>query len=313
MKPPSPLRVSLSDVPGRVRGLARTLCLLALGGLVAGPVPAGADTQKSSTAPSARQAPAVQPRFVVVIDAGHGGKDGGAQGPRGTLEKDVVLAVARRLARQLNREPGMRGILVRADDRFLNLRQRAEIAHRARADLFVSLHADAYADGEASGSSVYILSESGASSEAARCLADRENAGEVGGVDLSAQDAVLASVLVDLSKNANIEASERAAGQVLGALQQEFRLHNPGVQKAGFAVLKSLDVPSLLVEMAFISNPDEEARLLDPKQQERLAGALYRGIRQHAATLGRLPPDPAGAATSAGRDNPEPTRTSSIP
>ena len=176
----------------------------------------------------------------------------------------------------------MRGVMVRSGDTFVDLRGRAAAAQKARADLFVSLHADAYADSEASGLSVFTLSETGASSEAARCVADRENAGAIGGVELKAQDALLASVLVDLSKNATLEASDQAANQVLAALRQEFPVHSPVVQKAGFAVLKSLDVPSLLIELAFISNPGEEAKLIDTHHQRRLAKAILRGIRAFA-------------------------------
>ncbi len=236
-----------------------------------------------SAAPEARSkignAPLNQPKpFVVVIDAGHGGKDSGAQGVRGTQEKEVVLAVAIKLAALIHKQPGMRRVMVRNDDRFVGLRRRAQIAREAHADLFISLHADAFEDPDAQGSSVFILSDSGASSEAAKWLADRENAREVGGVDLAAQDAMVASVLLDLSKNANNEASEQAAESVLQSLQKEFKIHSGGVQKAGFAVLKSLDVPSMLIEMAFISNASEEARLLDPKQQDRMAKAIFRGI-----------------------------------
>ncbi|MEY4685919.1 MAG: hypothetical protein RLZ25_2378 [Pseudomonadota bacterium] len=217
--------------------------------------------------------------FVVVIDAGHGGKDSGAIGPSGTQEKDIVLSIARRLKDFIRVEPGMKAVMVRSDDRFVDLRRRADIAHEAQADLFISLHADAYEDGAVKGSTVFMLSENGASSEAARTLADRENAGDIGGVDLGAEDAMVASVLVDLSKNANREASEKAARSVMLSLAHDFKIHNPTVQRAGFKVLKSLDVPSLLIETGFISSQDEESRLSDPKQQERLARAIFSGIR----------------------------------
>ncbi len=217
--------------------------------------------------------------FVVVIDPGHGGKDSGAIGPSGLHEKDIVLAIARRLKDFIRAEAGMKAVMVRADDRFVDLRRRAEIAQESHADLFISLHADAYEDGAVKGSTVFVLSENGASSEAARTLADRENAGEVGGVDLGAEDAMVASVLVDLSKNANREASEKAARSVMLSLAHDFKIHNPSVQKAGFRVLKSLDVPSLLIETGFISSQDEENRLADPKQQERLARAIFKGIQ----------------------------------
>lgn len=220
--------------------------------------------------------------FVVAIDAGHGGKDSGAIGPKGTQEKDLVLSIAKRLYELLRHEPGIRPILIRPNDQFITLRKRAEAARDREADLFISLHADAESEGEARGTSVFTLSENGATSEAARCLADRENAGEVAGVDLKTEDAMVASVLVDLSKNATAESSEQAATQVLHALQREFKVHQSSVQKAGFAVLKSLDVPSLLVETGFISNAEEEQRLSDPKQQDRLARALFRGVRNFA-------------------------------
>lgn len=217
--------------------------------------------------------------FVVVIDAGHGGKDSGAIGPSGTQEKDIVLSIARRLKDFIRVEPGMKAVMVRSDDHFVDLRRRAEIAREAQADLFISLHADAYEDGTVKGSTVFVLSENGASSAAARTLADRENAGEVGGVNLGAEDAMVASVLVDLSKNANREASEKAARSIMLSLAHDFKIHNATVQKAGFKVLKSLDVPSLLIETGFISSTDEESRLADPKQQERLARAIFKGIQ----------------------------------
>ncbi|MEN9681293.1 MAG: hypothetical protein RLZZ627_1186 [Pseudomonadota bacterium] len=232
-----------------------------------------------SQAPLAAPAPVHTKPFVVVIDAGHGGKDSGAIGPSGVQEKEIVLSIARRLRDFIRAESGMKAVMVRGDDHFVDLKRRAEIAHETKADLFISLHADAYEDGAVKGSTVFVLSENGASSEAARTLADRENAGEVGGVDLGAEDAMVASVLVDLSKNANREASEKAARSVMLSLAHDFKIHNPTVQKAGFRVLKSLDVPSLLIETGFISSQDEESRLSDPKQQERLARAIFKGIQ----------------------------------
>ncbi|RQW84385.1 MAG: hypothetical protein EHM62_00760 [Methylococcus sp.] len=223
--------------------------------------------------------------FTVVIDPGHGGKDGGAVGQNGTLEKFVTLSVARKLERLIKAEAGLRAILTRTDDSYMPLSRRAQIAHETQADLFVSLHADAYEDHGAQGASVYILSETGASSAAAQTLADRENAGEVGGIDLGAQDAAVASVLVDLSLGATVEASAQAAQQIMEALRTEYHLHNPKVQQAGFAVLKSVDVPSLLIEMAFLSNPQEEHRLLNPQEQQRLARAIARGIITHTRNL----------------------------
>lgn len=221
--------------------------------------------------------------FVVAIDAGHGGKDTGAIGPSGVLEKNVVLAIARKLAGFIRAEPGMKAVMVRTGDQFVDLRQRAQAARKAHADLFVSLHADAYAKNDVRGSSVFTLSDNGASSEAARWLADSENAALVDGVKLKDKGKTLASVLVDLSKNATQEASDKAAGKVLRELSKDFDLHHEDVQKAGFVVLKSLDVPSMLVETAFISNPDEERNLNDAKHQERIARAVFKGIRAYFA------------------------------
>jgi len=220
--------------------------------------------------------------FVVVIDAGHGGKDSGALGPSGTQEKTVVLDIARRLNNYLLHEAGIHPVMVRHHDLYVSLSERAKLARRVHADLFISLHADAYEEPAARGSSVYTLSDHGASSEAARTLADRENAGEVGGVDLRSEDAVLAGVLVDLSKNASLEASDVAATKMLKALREHLKVHHETVQKAGFKVLKSVDVPSMLIETGFISNPDEARALTDPKQQDNIARALLRGIKAYA-------------------------------
>jgi N-acetylmuramoyl-L-alanine amidase len=233
--------------------------------------------------PASVAKPKAPAAFVVAIDAGHGGKDTGAIGPSGVLEKNVVLAIARKLAGFIRAEPGMKAVMVRAGDQFVDLRQRAQIARKAHADLFVSLHADAYEKNDVRGSSVFTLSDHGASSEAARWLADSENAALVDGVKLKDKGKTLASVLVDLSKNATQEASDKAAGKVLRELSKDFDLHHEDVQKAGFVVLKSLDVPSMLVETAFISNPDEERNLNDAKHQERVARAVFKGIRAYFA------------------------------
>jgi N-acetylmuramoyl-L-alanine amidase len=224
---------------------------------------------------------------IIVIDAGHGGKDTGAIGPAGTREKDVVLAIARKLEGMIRAEPGMRAVLTRQGDQFVQLAERADISRREHADLFVSLHADAYVNAEAKGSSVFTLSNHGASSVAARWLADRENSADlVGGVQLRDKGKVLASVLLDLSQNAAIEDSDHAAAHILDELGKGHELHHHEVQKAGFVVLKSPDVPSLLVETAFISNPDEEKNLLSTKYQERVARAVFRGIRAYFADRG---------------------------
>lgn len=250
--------------------------------------PPAASQPAPVSSPSPTPAHAAKPStgnhpFIVVIDAGHGGKDTGAIGPGGHLEKDVVLAIARKLAGFVHAEPGMKAVLVRRDDEFVDLHRRAAIARKARADLFVSIHADAYADSDVKGSSVFTLSDHGATSEAARWLADSENAALVEGPKLKDKGKLLASVLVDLSKNATLDASTQAAERVLAELKKSHAVHHPDVQKAGFAVLKSLDVPSMLVETAFISNPEEEHRLCDTRYQEQVARAVFRGIRAYFA------------------------------
>jgi N-acetylmuramoyl-L-alanine amidase len=222
-------------------------------------------------------------KMIVVLDAGHGGKDTGALGQNGTQEKNVVLAIARKLYQFIRAEPGMKPVMTRSGDYFVDLRKRVDLARKAKADLFVSLHADAYINDLAKGSSVFTLSERGATSEAARWLADRENASLVGGVKLSNKDKVLASVLLDLSQNVTLEASDLAAGKVLRELKKDFHIHHSDIQKAGFVVLTSPDIPSMLIETAFISNSDEERHLRDSKHQEQIARAIFKGIRAYFA------------------------------
>src|SRR5688572_19066324 len=217
--------------------------------------------------------------IIIAIDAGHGGVDPGASGRRGTREKDVVLEVARALAARINREPGMKAVLTRDGDYFISLRERNLRARRAKADLFVSIHADAIANPDVSGSSVYVLSERGASSEAARWLAERENAADLkGGIKLDDKDAVLANVLLDLSQTASLSASMVAADNVLKALDRIGEVRKPRVQQAGFVVLKSPDIPSMLVETAFISNREDERKLAQPAHRAKLANAIFSGI-----------------------------------
>jgi N-acetylmuramoyl-L-alanine amidase len=219
---------------------------------------------------------------VVAVDAGHGGQDPGATGPRGTHEKDVVLPIARLLAERINGEPGMRAVLTRNRDEFLVLRDRIKRARVAKADMFISVHADSIANHDVTGASVYILSERGASNESARWLAERENAADLmGGVSLDDKDNTLASVLLDLSQSANISASMTAAQRVLAALDNVGQVRKPQVQQAGFVVLKSPDIPSMLVETAYISNPSEELRLKSPRQQSNLADAIFAGVRNY--------------------------------
>ena len=217
---------------------------------------------------------------VIAIDAGHGGEDPGARGPSGIYEKDVVLKIARRLADLIDKERGMRAVLIREGDYYLRLRNRINKAREHKADLFISIHADAFRDARVSGSSVYILSRKGATSEAARWLAEKENASDlIGGVNLDDKDDVLASVLLDLSQTASLEASIDVADRVLDGLKSIGKVHKRHVQAAGFAVLKSPDVPSILVETAYISNPNEEKKLRDPAYQTKLASAILKGLR----------------------------------
>jgi len=227
--------------------------------------------------------------IIIAVDAGHGGQDPGASGHSGTHEKDVVLAIARALARRIDAEPGMKAYLTRDGDHFVVLRDRIDRARAAHADLFVSVHADSIANRDVAGSSVYVLSERGASSEAARWLAERENAADLkGGVSLGDKSGQLASVLMDLSQTASIGSSMEAAERVLGQLDHVGEIRKSQVQQAGFLVLKSPDIPSMLVETAYISNPGEEARLRAASHQEAIASAIFTGLREY---FRRNPPD----------------------
>ncbi len=228
--------------------------------------------------------------IVIAIDPGHGGHDPGAVGRGKTREKDVVLQVSRELARRINAEDGMRAVLIRSSDIYIDHRERTAIARRHQADLFISIHADAVEDRRAAGASVYALSLKGASDEAAMQLAQRENAAvTVGGVSLDDKDDVLASVLMDLSQNASLSASLDVGAKVSRELSRVAKMHRTKVQQAGFLVLKSPDMPSILVETAFISNPAEEKRLRNRKHQERLAEAVLAGVRAYFYT--NPPPD----------------------
>lgn len=226
--------------------------------------------------------PEVSRLVTVVLDPGHGGEDPGAIGRRGSYEKDVTLSIARRLKAKMDAEPNMRSMLTRDGDFFIPLQQRVQKARRVRADLFVSVHADAFIKPTARGSSVFVLSENGASSSAARWLAQKENAADlIGGVNYAVKDPHLARTLLDLSQTATINDSLKLGRDVLGELGRINTLHKPHVEQAGFAVLKAPDIPSILVETAFISNPDEEARLTDENYQDRMAEAILRGIRRY--------------------------------
>lgn len=219
---------------------------------------------------------------TIAIDPGHGGEDPGAIGRRGTREKTVVLAIARELQALIAREPGMRAFMTREGDFYVPLATRVAKARRVQADLFVSIHADAFVEPTARGASVFVLSERSASSTAARWLATRENRADlIGGVNLRNRNREVASLLLDMSTASQIRNSHVVAHAVLGELSRVGDLHKPQVERAGFAVLKALDMPSILVETAFISNPREEARLADPRYQRTVAEAIFRGLRQY--------------------------------
>jgi N-acetylmuramoyl-L-alanine amidase len=271
-----PMSANTVWLPGEDKGSARLV--ITLGQFVA---------SEPGTGPlkiaRAVHAPGNSDRDVVIaVDAGHGGQDPGAIGHRGTREKDVTLAIARALAERINGEPGMRAVLTRNSDVFLELRERIRRARAVKADMFISVHADSIVDRSISGASVYVLSEKGATSEAARWLADRENAADLmGGVKLDDKDNTLASVLLDLSQSANIDASMTAAEGVLSSLDGVGQVRKSQVQQAAFVVLKNPDIPSMLVETAYISNPSEEMKLRTPRQQGKLADAIFVGVRSY--------------------------------
>lgn len=223
--------------------------------------------------------------LVVAIDAGHGGEDPGALGRRyRTREKDVTLAIAKELARLVNQKPGMRAMLIRDGDYYVGLRNRFYKARSQRADLFISIHADAVPGRQATGSSVYALSEKGASDATTRMLAERENASDlIGGVSLNDKDEMLAKVLLDLSHTKTMQDSLTFAGDLLGELKRVGPIHSNRVRQAGFAVLKAPDIPSVLIETAFISNPAEEKKLRSPRFQRELAQGILNGIQRYAA------------------------------
>ena len=228
--------------------------------------------------------PEIARLVTIVLDPGHGGEDPGAIGRGGSYEKHVTLSVARRLKQKIDATPNMRSVLTRDGDYFIPLQQRVGKARRVRADLFVSVHADAFIKPTARGSSVFVLSETGASSSAARWLANKENSADlVGGVNLGVKDPYLARTLLDLSQTATINDSLKLGKDVLGELGRINTLHKAHVEQAGFAVLKAPDIPSILIETAFISNPEEEARLNDEAYQERMAEAILKGIRRYFA------------------------------
>jgi len=253
------------------------------------PVAAVPDLQPSTIppAPARRTTPTLPPSrrtLTIALDPGHGGEDPGAIGPSGLREKDVVLRIARRLKALIDSTPNMRAYLTRDDDYFVPLHTRVTKARSARADLFVSIHADAWIKPTANGSSVFALSERGATSTTARMLASKENAADlVGGVNLASHDKQVARVLLDLSTTAQINDSLKVGTAFLREIGKINRLHKPAVEQAGFAVLKAPDIPSILVETAFISNPREESLLRKPEHQDVLAAAMFTGISNYFA------------------------------
>ncbi len=263
--------------------------------------PKPADTPAPKRADTKRSGKGVVDRLVTVtLDPGHGGEDPGASGKMGNHEKDVVLNIARLLKARIDGEPNMRALMTRDSDFFVPLGVRVQKARRVQADLFVSIHADAWVNPEARGSSVFVLSDKGASSSAARWLAKQQNDADlIGGVNLGGKDPVLAKTLLDLSQTATANDSLKLGNAMLGEPSNISRLHKGAVEQAGFAVLKAPDIPSVLVETAFISNPEEEKKLIDQGYQEQMADALFRGIKQYFA---KNPPHPKSTLARADID-----------
>ena len=251
-------------------------------GATGGETPDKAPASNDKAADKSGRAP--RRPIIVAIDPGHGGEDPGAIGRRGTYEKNVTLAIARRLKTLIDAEPGMRAMLTRDDDYYVALNERVQKARRVQADLFISVHADAFSTPAARGSSVFALSEHGASSAAARWLAQRENEADlIGGVNLDSRDRVLAQTLLDLSQSAQINDSLRVGRSVLDGIGAVNALHKGSVEQAGFAVLKAPDVPSILIETAFISNPEEEQKLRSDAHQQRFAESILGGVKRYFA------------------------------
>ncbi|CAA6810519.1 MAG: N-acetylmuramoyl-L-alanine amidase (EC [uncultured Thiotrichaceae bacterium] len=278
----SPVKIS-SNMKAQGGSQVLTVSLRTGAAVKAAQKQAPAQRRAPTPARSTTPAPSRQDNFVVVIDPGHGGHDPGAIGRKGTREKDVVLAVSRRLKARIDAAPGMRAIMTRSNDTFVPLRKRIDIARNNNADLFVSVHADASHSSRIRGSSVYILSDKGASSEAAKLLAKSENSAyevKIGDVRLAGNSAKVASILLDLSQNETMDRSLELAKSTLSELA---RVSNPlrsKVESAGFVVLKAPDIPSVLVETAFISNPQEEKRLRTASYQQKLADAMFKGVRK---------------------------------
>ena len=273
-KPAAPALFETQDLPGKAETPAAEA-----------PLPTVPNTSTKPDKAPAKSSPEISTRtLIIAIDAGHGGEDPGAQGRRGTFEKNVTLAIARNLKELVNETPGMRGVLIRDGDYFIPLSGRVEKARQIHADLFISIHADAFVKSDVRGSSVFALSEHGATSAAARWLAKKENEADlIGGVNIAVKDPYLARTLLDLSQTATISDSLKLAKHVLVELGSMNTLHRGFVEQAGFAVLKSPDIPSVLVETAFISNPAEEHRLNDENYQKKLARAILGGVKRYFA------------------------------
>jgi N-acetylmuramoyl-L-alanine amidase len=290
--PPDPLMALIAPRPDRIGEIAAAqgtesvpeLPVVKLAPLAKGKPGSDPEPKKGVNQGPTPTKPIKDRLVIVAIDAGHGGEDPGARGRHGTREKDVTLAIAKRLKSAIDKQPDMRAVLVRDGDYYIPLEQRVGKARRVKADLFVSIHADAWVRPDVRGSSVFALSERGATSAAARHLAQKENQSDlIGGVNLGVRDPVLARTLLDLSQTATINDSLKLARHVLSELGDVNELHKHAVEQAGFAVLKAPDVPSILVETAFISNPEEEKRLKDTAYQEKLAGAILGGIKRYLA------------------------------
>ena len=291
-RPTDPLETLIADLQQRALKFGGSASTSAdpLGELIAErdrPGPAGASpapAPQTSAPARATRAPGTERMVIVALDPGHGGEDPGAIGPGGTREKDVVLQVALLLRDRINARPQMRAFLTREGDYFVPLHVRVQKARRVQADLLISIHADAFFTPRPQGASVFVLSERGATSSAARWLADKENSADgVGGLNVKALDPSLRQAMLDMSTTAQINDSLQVGSAMLGELARVGRLHKPRVEQAGFAVLKAPDIPSVLVETAFISNPEEEAKLREPDYQVKLADALMRGIERYFA------------------------------
>jgi N-acetylmuramoyl-L-alanine amidase len=274
LTPPDPLMALLNAEKSAARDVP----------LDAQPADGFATADRGSSLNSSKTKPGPGRPIVVAIDPGHGGEDPGAVGPRGTREKDVTLAIARRLVAMFGAQPGMRAMLTRDDDYFVPLNVRVQKARRVQADLFISIHADAFTTPTARGSSVFALSDHGATSVAARWLAQRENEADlIGGVNLGNRDPFLARTLLDLSQTAQINDSLRVGRSVLDGIGAVNALHKGSVEQAGFAVLKAPDIPSILVETAFISNPDEELKLKSDHYRQKFAESIFGGVKRYFA------------------------------